>query len=98
MPIRGSKEKDYKPLTTARKAGGTPPDGLRPLAAPGAAINVGDGEPKDLVNLSYNYANETDPRGPDACSDAEIRPLKSDHADARFSQPTSPAKPKTEKK
>src|SRR5688572_17366477 len=101
MPIRGAKEKDYKPLSTAHKPGRTPPSGLKPLV-PATSNTAMPGEPQNPVNHNHSDPNETDARDAAVNGEPAIRPSTSAHADvaaaAEISQPASPAGPKTEKK
>ena len=56
MPIERSKEKDYKPLSSAAKGGGVDQSPLRPS---GAGSEATASEPQNLINLSDSYGENT---------------------------------------
>ncbi|MEO6654834.1 MAG: O-antigen ligase family protein [Pyrinomonadaceae bacterium] len=60
MSIERSKEKDYKPLTGPSKPIGSVMSCHSSLTASGAANDATTSEPQNLVNLSYNYASESE--------------------------------------
>lgn len=58
MPIERSKEKDYKPLSSASRGIADDRDERRPLRPLRAGSEATAGEPQNLVNLTYNHAPE----------------------------------------
>jgi putative inorganic carbon (hco3(-)) transporter len=100
MPIESSKEKDREPLKALHKAGGTTRDGQPSLKPPGSANNAStSGEPQNLVNLSYTYGKEPEPRVPPSDQDVPANDDVAGTAPKAAKQKTaSSGKTKTDKK